>query len=194
MPYQTIGSLKMQFDGHNAASNYTRELDIANAVATTRYSIDGVEYTREIFASLADRVIVMRISASQPGKISFTMKYDSPLFIKNIKTEKNTLVLRGNGTDHETVKGAIRMETRAMVKNDGGKVYGKVDCLTVKEANSVTVYIAATTNYVSYNDVSANEHKRAVSMIKNVSCKDFYQLADAHKKYIKDSSIEFHCF
>lgn len=185
MPYQTIGSLKMQFDGHNAASNYIRELDIANAVATTRYSVDGVEYTREIFASLADRVIVMRISASQPGKISFTMKYDSPLFVKNIKAEKNTLVLRGNGTDHETVKGAIRMETRAMVKNDGGKVYGKADCLTVKEANSVTIYIAAATNFVSYNDVSANEHKRAVSMIKNVSRKNFEQLADAHKEIYK---------
>jgi alpha-L-fucosidase 2 len=48
-------------------SYYNRELDIANATTTTKFTIAGVTYTREIFASAPDNVIVIRIMSDKPG-------------------------------------------------------------------------------------------------------------------------------
>ena len=70
MPYQTIGSLVIETPGHEKAINYYRDLDLERAVATTRYQVDGVNFQREVFASFPDRVIIVRFTADQPGKLS----------------------------------------------------------------------------------------------------------------------------
>ncbi len=49
MPFQTAGSVLLQFPGHENNTAYYRELDINRAVALTRYTVDGVTYTRETF-------------------------------------------------------------------------------------------------------------------------------------------------
>ena len=65
MPFQTAGSVILDFPGHGRFDNYSRELELDRAVTTTRYQVDGVEYTREAFASFPDDVIIMRISANK---------------------------------------------------------------------------------------------------------------------------------
>ena len=57
--FQPLGNLNLVFDGHENYTNYNRELDIERAVAKTTYTVGDVTYTRETFASLTDRVIVM---------------------------------------------------------------------------------------------------------------------------------------
>lgn len=52
MPYQTVGRLNIRYQDHKKVNNYYRDLDISNAVAVTRYEVDGVEFTEETFASL----------------------------------------------------------------------------------------------------------------------------------------------
>src|SRR5688572_410705 len=70
--FQPVGSLQLVFAGHERFTNYYRELDIEKAVTTSTYEVDGVTYTREIVASFPDQVIVMQITASKPGRLSFT--------------------------------------------------------------------------------------------------------------------------
>lgn len=65
MPYQTVGSLHLDFEGMDSYGNYHRELDLARAVATTRFVADGVTYTREAFASFADGLLIIRLTASE---------------------------------------------------------------------------------------------------------------------------------
>ncbi|TDC03260.1 glycoside hydrolase family 95 protein [Streptomyces sp. 8K308] len=77
MPYQTVGNLRLTFPSGGTASGYRRELDLATAIALTRYTRDGVTYTRETFASAADQVIVVRLTASTTGRISFSATFDS---------------------------------------------------------------------------------------------------------------------
>src|SRR6478736_2120065 len=67
--FEPVGSLQLAFDGHENFSNYRRELDIERAVSKTSYTIGDVTYTREALASLPDRVVVMRLTASKPGSI-----------------------------------------------------------------------------------------------------------------------------
>ena len=73
MPFQTAGSIILNFPGHENYQNFYRELDLGRAVSTTRYTVDGVEYAREAYASFADDVIVMRITASRKRAINFVL-------------------------------------------------------------------------------------------------------------------------
>src|ERR1700749_2586970 len=66
MCYQPVGNLYLNFPGHEQYQNYHRELDLSKAITTTTYTVDGVTYTREAFASNADQVIVVHLSASKP--------------------------------------------------------------------------------------------------------------------------------
>lgn len=72
MPYQTVGSLMLDFDNVSDYTDFYRDLDISRAVATTRFRVGDTEYIREAFTSIPDRLFVVRLSASKKGKISFT--------------------------------------------------------------------------------------------------------------------------
>ena len=78
MPYQTVGSLRLDFQGQENYSNFRRELDLERAVTTTTYSVDGVKYKREVFASLTDQLIIIRLTASQAGKLTFSAALTCP--------------------------------------------------------------------------------------------------------------------
>ena len=166
MPYQTIGSLHLSFPGHETATNYRRELDLERAVATTTYSVDGVSYRRELLTSFVDDVVIMRLTADKPGAITFSASYTSPLRGAKKKHSGPSLVLIGNGQDHEGVKGVVSMETQTRVKNEGGSVSLNDSVLSVKGATVVTLYISAATNFVDYTSVAGNATKRASALMK----------------------------
>src|SRR5215211_4573437 len=84
--FEPVGSLQLAFDGHENFSNYFRELDIERAVSKTSYTVNDVTYTREALASFPDRVVVMRLTASKPGNISFTASFTTPQKRATIKT------------------------------------------------------------------------------------------------------------
>ena len=72
MPYQPFGDLYIAMPGHADYSNYERLLDIDNARSIVRYDVDGVHYERETIAPLGSKVIAIHLTASEPGRISFT--------------------------------------------------------------------------------------------------------------------------
>src|SRR5688572_18132096 len=84
--FEPVGSLQLSFAGHENASNYYRELDIERAVTKTSYTVNGITYTREALASFPDRVVVMRLTASKPGSISFNTFFTTPQKRATIKT------------------------------------------------------------------------------------------------------------
>lgn len=78
MPYQTVGSLHLDFEGVDGYSNYYRDLDIGKAISTTRFTAGGVTYTREAFTSFPDQLLIIRLTASKKKSISFTARYSTP--------------------------------------------------------------------------------------------------------------------
>src|SRR3954470_12963021 len=67
-----MSDLYLRFDQHGGTQfQYVRELDLQTAVSLVKYKMDDVAYTREYFASNPDGVIVVRVAASVPGKLSF---------------------------------------------------------------------------------------------------------------------------
>ncbi len=76
--YQPFGDLYLNFEGDkNKITNFSRELDIENSIATVSFKMDGVTFTREVFASFPDQLIVMRISADKKASVSFKIIFNS---------------------------------------------------------------------------------------------------------------------
>ncbi|MFY0713615.1 glycoside hydrolase family 95 protein [Seonamhaeicola sp. NFXS20] len=197
MPYETVGNLRLNFKNQDSVSNYYRELDIENAINTTKYTIDGVEFQREIFTSFPDEVIVMKLTANKKGKISFNATMDRPEPAKvSIFTENdNVLVMTGFGSDNKnkrlpkeapTIEGKIEFDSRVKIVPEGGKLTASNDALEVENADSVTLYISIATNFVNYKDVSADAHKRAANYLAKAEKKDYKDLVKGHTDFYKN--------
>ena len=194
MPYQTVGNLNLSFPGHENFTNYYRELNIENAVATTRYVVGGVSYQREVFASIPDQVIIVRLTASKPGKLNFTASMDRPSQI-NISTEGNDkLILSGTTGDCETIKGKVKFHAQVKIVSEGGTISASGNALNVTNANNATVYISIASSFKSYSDISANAGERASAYLQTALKKDYLQaLKDhisAYQKYFNRLSID----
>lgn len=179
MPYQTIGSLMLNFPGHEKYTNYYRDLNIENATATTRYTVNGTTYTREIFSSFTDDVIIVRLTADGEGTLDFTAGYKSPLQHHTVFKKDGKLILSGKGQEHEGIPGAIRLENQTYIQAPDGKVSVESDRIVVSGAKTATIYISAATNFVNYNNVSGNESKRATNYLK-AALKTPYETAKAN--------------
>lgn len=185
MPYQPVGYFNLSFPGHEAAENYYRELDITSAVTKTSYIVDGVEYLRETFASFTNQVIVMRLTASEKGKISFSAQLDSPQK-SEIQILSDGLILRGQAGNHEGLEGKIKFTTQVKVLPEKGKMDTNDSLLIVSNADAVTIYVSTATNFVNYKDISGNPDKRARQYIQNVSDKKYKDILKDHIAHYKN--------
>lgn len=174
MRFLTLGSLKLNF-GHADATNYRRDLNLANAVATTSYTCNGVKYVREYFASLPDGVIIMRVKASKKGALSFTMGHDcqlentiaaTPILYKG-KATGAILTANIKGAEHEGIKSALNAELQAKVSADG-IITAQQGGIEVKNATEAVITITAATNFVNYHDVSGDAHQRNAEYLAGV--------------------------
>ena len=179
--FQPVGSLQLAFNGHDNYTNYYRELDIERAVTKTSYTVEDVTYTRESLASFPDRVIVMRLTASKPGSISFTASFSTPQPKALIKTTAaKELTITGATMDHEGVKGLVKFKGIARIKLEGGTLTSNDTSLTIRNANAATIFISIATSFNNYNDISADENKRAADYLNKAYPKSFAAILPAH--------------
>lgn len=179
--FQPVGSLQLAFGGHDNYTDFYRELDIERAVTKTVYTASGVTYTREAFASFPDRVIVMRLTASKPGSISFTASFTSPQPRAVVNTSPaKELTIAGTTMDHEGVKGMVNFKGIAKIKLEGGTLSSNDTALMIRQANAATIYISVASNFNNYKDLSGDENKRATAYLDKAFPKSFAVLLPAH--------------
>ena len=94
MPYQSFGDLHISFPGHTRYSDYYRELSLDSARTIVRYKVDGVTYQRETLTSFADQVVMVRLTASQPGKITCNANLTTPHQDVMVATEGEEVTFR----------------------------------------------------------------------------------------------------
>ena len=159
MSYLPVGSLFLDFEGHDRATDFYRNLDLSTATATTRYKVDGVDYARTVFASFADSVIIVRLEAGKGGELDFKVSFDAPLE-HSVKAADGMLSILCQGREQERVRAGLHAECRVKVLTDGA-VAAAGEALEVSGAREATLYISAATNYVNYHDVSGDAAARA---------------------------------
>lgn len=179
--FQPAGNLLLKFNGHEAYSNYQRELDIEKAVAKTSYTVNGVTYTREVIASLADRIIVLRLTASKQASLSFTASCTSPHKKQRISTQAGgQLQLTGTTGDHEGVAGKVQFSSLFRLVPEGGTQVQTDSSITITNANAATIYISIATNFIRYNNISGDENKLAQSWLDKVIRKPYAAIKRDH--------------
>jgi alpha-L-fucosidase 2 len=93
--YQPLGDLHLHFETTGAVSDYARELDLANAVASVTYRQGGATYTREYFASFPDGLIAARLTASEGGTLDFRASLGSVHLTARTAVDGQDLVMTG---------------------------------------------------------------------------------------------------
>lgn len=177
MVFLPAGNLRLDF-GHGEVADYRRELDLNTATATTTYTAGGTRFTRTVFASMADKAIIVNIKADKPGALSFAASMDSQLEHK-AKAGSKELSMRAEGYDHEGVEAALHADCIARVVTDG-KAKAADGKLNISGATEATIYLAAATNYVNYHDTSANSLKRVRQMLADAMKHGYGEALERH--------------
>ena len=187
---------------HDQPLNYKRSLRLNDAISTVNYQYEGVNYTREYFANYPSNVIVVKLKADQPGKISFTLRPVLPYLheYNDEGTGRTGKVSAQN--DLITLTGDIQFfrlpyEAQIKVIPSGGQLKAMNDesgnngTIRIQQADSVVLLINAQTAYQLKSSVftaspenkfTGNEHPhRAVSQcIQKAADKGYEVLCKEH--------------
>ncbi len=198
--YQPLGNLHLDCEHSGEITKYRRELSLRNAVATVRYTVDGVEFERTAFSSAPDQAIVLRIAASRPGALNATIWLDGPL-VKSVQAVgSNRLLLTGKAAKHIAGAGHPGSETPVVLSNipgegmyfaalvaaqtEGGHVTHDGDKLLLRDATACTFLVTASTGYRGYDrkpDIPQDEVNDRASRQLTAAAKDsFTALRDRH--------------
>ena len=198
--YQPLGDIiiKQQFTGE--PTNYYRDLNIGNATATTKFSVDGVEYTREIFSSAPDKIIIIRLKSSKANALNFSVDVMHELQYQKIVAANKELILKGKARitnderrnpqpliyeDAASCNG-MRFQFRIKAKNKDGEISNTDTSLIISSATEVILYISAATSFNGYDKCpdsdGKDEEKLATAFLQSALKKNYAQLLIAHIK------------
>jgi hypothetical protein len=181
--YQTYGDLKLDMTGLTDAgvSDYRRQLDINDSLVTTTFTSNGVDYTREYFASAADDVIVMRITADQPGKVGFTAHVDLPGGRSNVSNTAADGRITTKGT---LSNNGLRFESQAQVIAQGGSRTSNGANVTVANADSAVVVFSAATDFAMDYDSDyrngVDPHQPVTTAVDEATASGYDTLLERH--------------
>ena len=144
--YQPLGDLFIDFELEGTPVDYRRELDVSQAVARTIFTINGVKYTREYFATAIDDAIVVVLSADSPKSISLELKMSRAADYEVANSGKNTLRMWGQASQ-EGMHLGVKYETQIMAKPRGGRMSTANGSIKITNADSVVLILTAQTDY-----------------------------------------------
>jgi alpha-L-fucosidase 2 len=192
--------LRQQVDEKNI-SNYARDLDLSSSQSNTRFTSNGVEYTRELFISAPDQVIVYHLKASKKGQLNFTLSTNSQLHYTNAIAGKD-LLMKGKAPSQvdpsyidynkEPIKyeapgscKGMRWELRMRAISADGTVKTDTAGITVNNATDVTVIVSAATSFNGYDKCpdteGLNEDKIAAGQLAKAATRTLADLRARHQ-------------
>lgn len=180
--FQTFGNLVIRTShSFNQVTEYSRQLDLPSSTSKTSYFINGVKFTREYFLSYPDNVFVVKLSASEPGKISAAFALDFP---ENrsaaFKVSNHEIGVTGSLNDNE-LEYAANLEV--ISKNGTSKSQG--NSISVTSADEVILYFNAATNYL--NEYPDYRGQAAVSKLSSlIELRQGESYSQLRQKHIDD--------
>jgi alpha-L-fucosidase 2 len=157
--------------GANAAAtaavpaDYRRDLNLMTGVATTRYTQDGVEFTRELVVSKPDEVIALRLRASKPGALSLVAALERKQDV-TVRAEGAVQVMEGQLKFNKPGGGGQGMRYLALLGANvkGGRVSAARQGLTIEGADEVTLIVSAGTDWID-QDLAGLARQRLTSAL-----------------------------
>lgn len=179
MSYQPACDLRLEFAGHENASNYRRELDISSAVQRVSYLANGVRFTRTAIASLTDGVIAIHCKSSKAGGLNFRAVLTSVQAQRRNWSEAQQIGIEVQPGKAEGLDPALRCNGYASIAAKDGVVSYADSVIDVRGATEATIYISLATNYVNFNDVSGDAKGKALAALEAGRKRSFDALRNA---------------
>lgn len=146
--YQPLATLHIADPNAGKYTAYRRELNLDSALARVCYKIGEVNYEREYFASAPDRVIALRIKASQPKAINVQLSITSQV-PHRVKASDRQLVITGHAMGDP--ENSIRFCSNVLVKLKDGQCLKKDTLLQIENATELEVYFTNATSFNGFN-------------------------------------------
>ncbi|GAB3916750.1 glycoside hydrolase family 95 protein [Larkinella terrae] len=193
--YQPLGDLLLKQDFSGLPTDYYRDLNIKTATSTTRFKANGVSYTREIFVSAPDQVIVLRLTADKKGTLNVTAATRSPHPVTKTVAGRDELVIRGKAPAHADpnyvnynpkpviygdsagCKG-MRFDWRVKVRSTDGSVSADTAGIRIQTATEAVLLLTAATSFNGFDKCPDREGR------------DEKQLVDGYLKKALPKSID----
>jgi alpha-L-fucosidase 2 len=156
------------------------------------YVVNGVTFTRDVFASAPDQAIIVRLTASRPGALTFaaTLRGTRNPAHSNYGTDyfqmdgvaPNGLRVTGKNSDYLGIAGKLTYEARLEARNENSRGTVAVDyrTLRVTGADTVTIVLAAATSFVNYKDVSGNPAEKVRTVLDRAATRSYSAMLREH--------------
>ncbi len=187
--YQPFGNIFLDFQGHENAINYKRELNLEDALSRVSYEVDGVKFKRETFSSFPAQSLLIRLEASKKGALNFKVSLNSPHSDYTVSVEGDEIILKGKANNYPKQTGRdgkpypvskLTFEARLKVLNEGGKLTQDENGIKVESGRKATLLMVAATSFVNYNDISADPAERCEKYLANLEGKTYENLKAEH--------------
>lgn len=186
--YQTFGELKICFSKRICKiSDYSRKLDISEAVCSDSFAANGVSINREYFSSAVSDAVFVKIEASQKGFLDLDISY-SLNHIESFVVSEDGFCFNGH-CDGD--KSHMEFAAKLRVKLSGGTTECDNNMLHIRNADSVILCYTAATDYVpdaSVNFKSGKPSDKCNRIIDAIDLSDYDAIKRAH---IEDYSKEY---
>lgn len=193
--YQALANIILSFKNEKEVTDYKRWLDLKTGITSVQYTANGITYNREVFSSVPDQVIAIRLTADKPGSISFTaqLRGERNGAHSNYATDyfrmdgagNDELVLTGKSADYMGIEGKVRYEAKLKAVPEGGVMKLDDATLVIENANSVTLFFVAATNFINYKDVSGDHQAKVETYLKGIEGKPYNNIKNAAVKDYK---------
>ncbi|SHM59946.1 glycosyl hydrolase family 95 catalytic domain-containing protein [Mucilaginibacter sp. OK098] len=199
--YLPLGDLAITQDLKDTVTTaYYRDLNIKDAISTTRFTIDGITYTRQIISSAPDQVIVIHLTANKAGQLNFKVGASSLLKYHTVAVAANEIAMKGKAPAHDDpsyvdsanpttyddsagCKG-MRFELQVKAVSKDGRISADTSGITIKNATDVTILLSAATSFNGFDKcpvtAGKDENKIATQYLNNAAVKSWQTLLTRH--------------
>jgi alpha-L-fucosidase 2 len=201
--YEPLGDVRIRYNFPQGvkSENYSRDLNISEATATTQFTINGITYKREVLVSSPDQIIVIHLTSSQKGALNFSVIASSPLYHSTTNNGNNEIAVNGKAPSHTDPSyqqsgeipvvysdpahcRGMRFTFSVKVKSADGKTITDDEGLHVSDASDVTLFVSAATSFNGFDKCpdkdGKDEKKTATQYMDNAFARSFDGIKKAH--------------
>ncbi len=184
-PYQPLADLRLDFES-GKVEKYYRELDLNQGTQLTKFTVNGVTFTREIFASYPDSLIAMKITSSVKGRLNFRASFTSIVTHKT-RNEDGVLKIRcKTWNDPSWDREGMEAETWLDVHLTGGTKEFADSTMIVKNADEAVLLLVCGT---SYNGRFKSPHYEGADPVKKAQ-QNLSALQDQSYEMLRENHTE----
>ena len=184
--YQLLGNLVLNYTypDESPVSEYRRELNLDQAIASTTFKRGNIHYTREAFTSFAGDLGVFYLTADADKAIHFSLSMNRPEHA-TCTVEANDLVMRGQLPSGDELSGAVGNQYEARVRvllPKGGSLAAADTLLRVENASEAIVLVSMGTSYLYHDQLK----QQLTDLLAASANKEYVALRNEHVRSYRE--------